>query len=213
MLESPLDCEEIQPVHPKGMNIQDWCWSWNSSTLATWCEELTHLKRPWCWERLKVGEGDDRGWDDWMASLTQWTGVWVNSRSWQWTGRPEVFASGHLKILFCREAILGSKLPRWLSDKEPACQCRECRRRGFDPWVREDPLKEKVEAPPIFLRGKSHGQKNLAGCSPWGPKSVGHNLMTECVCSVWKPQNITKQCQLKEAYHSDWEFLSYCSPT
>ena len=46
-------------------------------------EELTHLKRPWCWEILKVGgEGDDRGWGDWMASLTQWTSVWVDSRSW-----------------------------------------------------------------------------------------------------------------------------------
>ena len=45
--------------------------------LATWCEELTHLKRPWCWERLGAGgEGDDRGWDGWMASLTQWTWVW-----------------------------------------------------------------------------------------------------------------------------------------
>ena len=49
-----------------------WCWSWNSNTLATWCKELTHLKRPWCWERLKAGgEGDDRGWDGWMASLTR----------------------------------------------------------------------------------------------------------------------------------------------
>ena len=62
------------------------CWSWNSNSLATWCEELTHLKRPWCWERLKVGEGD-RVWDGWMASLTQWTSVWVNSGSWWWTGR------------------------------------------------------------------------------------------------------------------------------
>ena len=51
-----------------------------------------HLKRPWCWERLKAGgEGEDRGWDDWMASLTQWTWVWVDSRSWWWTGRPGVF--------------------------------------------------------------------------------------------------------------------------
>ena len=41
--------------------------------LATWCEELTHLKRPWCWDRLRAGEGDDRGWDGWMASLTRWT--------------------------------------------------------------------------------------------------------------------------------------------
>ena len=57
---------------------KDWCWSWNSNPLATWCEEPTHLKRPWYWERLKAGgEGDDRGWDGWMASPTQWTWVWV----------------------------------------------------------------------------------------------------------------------------------------
>ena len=50
-----------------------------------------HLKRPWCWERLRAGgEGDDRGWDGWMASPTQWTWVWVNSGSWWWTGRPGV---------------------------------------------------------------------------------------------------------------------------
>ena len=68
---------------------KDWYWSWNSNTLATWCEELTHLKRPWCWEGLGTGvEGDNRGWDRWMASPTQWTWVWVNSRSWWWTGRP-----------------------------------------------------------------------------------------------------------------------------
>ena len=69
------------------MNIhwKDWCW--NSNTLATWCEELTHWKRPWCWGRLKVGgEWDDRGWDGWMLSLTQWTWVWASSRSWWWTG-------------------------------------------------------------------------------------------------------------------------------
>ena len=149
-LESPLDCKEIQPVHPKehqswiffgrtdaeaetpntlatwckelmllncgvgedswvslglqgdptsqshrksvlGVHWKDWCWSWNSSTLATWCEELTHLKRPWCWERLKAGEeGDDRGWVGWMASLTPWTWVWASSGIWWWTGKPGV---------------------------------------------------------------------------------------------------------------------------
>jgi len=72
----------------------DWCWSWNCKSLATWCEELTHLKRPWCSERLKVGgEGDNRGWDGWMTSLTQWTWVWVNSRSWWWTGSPGILLS------------------------------------------------------------------------------------------------------------------------
>ena len=60
----------------------------------TWCEELTHLKRPWCWERLKAGgEGDDRGWDGWMASPTQWTWVCVNSRRWWWTGMSGVLQS------------------------------------------------------------------------------------------------------------------------
>ena len=73
---------------------KDWCWSWNSNTLATWCKELTHLKRPWCWERLKVGgEGDARGWDGWMAWPTQWTCVWVGSGSWWWTGRPDLLQS------------------------------------------------------------------------------------------------------------------------
>ena len=61
---------------------KDWCWSWNANPLATWCEELTHLKRPWCWEGLKAeGEGDDRGWDGWMASPTRCIWVWVNSGS------------------------------------------------------------------------------------------------------------------------------------
>ena len=59
--------------------------------LATSCEELTHWKRLWCWEGLGAGgEGDDRGWDGWMASWSRWTWVWVNSGSWWWTGRPGV---------------------------------------------------------------------------------------------------------------------------
>ena len=62
-----------------GVHWKDWCWSWNSNTLATWWEELTHLKRPWCWEILRAGgEGNDRGWDGWMASPTR-TWVWVVS--------------------------------------------------------------------------------------------------------------------------------------
>ena len=62
-----------------------------------WCEELTHLKRPWCWERLKVGEEDNRGWDGWMVSPIQWTWVWVNSGSWWWTEKPGVLQSMELE--------------------------------------------------------------------------------------------------------------------
>ena len=64
------------------------------NTLATWWEEPTHWKRPWCWERLNAGgEGDDRGWDGWMASLTRWTWVWVGSGHWWWRGKPGVLQS------------------------------------------------------------------------------------------------------------------------
>ena len=74
-----------------GLLWKEWCYSWNSSTLATPCKELTHWKRLWCWEGLGAGgEGDNRGWDGWMASLTRWMWVWVNSGSWWWTGRPGV---------------------------------------------------------------------------------------------------------------------------
>ena len=74
-----------------GVHCKDWCWSWNASTLATSWEELTNWKRLWCWEGLGAGgEGEDRGWDGWTASLTRWTWVWVNSGSWWWTRRPGV---------------------------------------------------------------------------------------------------------------------------
>ena len=98
-LESPLESlgQQGDPTSPfwrrsvLGVLWKDWCWSWNSNTLATSCEELTHWKRLWCWEGLGAGgEGDDRGWDGWLASLTRWTWVWVNSRSWWWTWRPGV---------------------------------------------------------------------------------------------------------------------------
>ena len=85
-LESPLDFKGIQPVHPKGN--QSWIFIGRTEAEA----EIPILQPPdakkWCWERLKAGgEGDDRGWDGWMASLTQWTWVWVNFGSWWWTGR------------------------------------------------------------------------------------------------------------------------------
>jgi len=92
-LESPLDCKEIQLVHPEGN--QSWIFIRRSDAeaetpiLGHLCEELTHWKRPWFWEGLGAGgEGDNRGWDGLMASPSRWTWVWVNSGSWWWTGRP-----------------------------------------------------------------------------------------------------------------------------
>ena len=94
-LESLLDCQEIQPVHPKGN--QSWIVTGGNDAEAEtpilWPPDaknwLIWKIRPWCWERLKAaGEGDDRGRDGWMVSLTQWTWVWVNSRSCWWTGKP-----------------------------------------------------------------------------------------------------------------------------
>ena len=73
---------------------KDWCWSWSSNTLATCCEDLTHWKSHRCWEKLKVGgEGDNRGWDGWMAPLSRWTWVLVSSGSWWWTGKSGVLQS------------------------------------------------------------------------------------------------------------------------
>ena len=71
--------QSIQRISVLGVHWKDGCWNWNSNTLATWSEELTHLKRSWCWERLRAGgEGDDRGWDGWMASR-------LNGRESEWT--------------------------------------------------------------------------------------------------------------------------------
>ena len=98
-LESPLDCKEIQPVNSIGN--QSWIFigrtdaeGENSNTLATWCKELSPWKRPCCWERLKAGgEGDERGWDGWMASPTQRTWIWANSGRWWRTEEPGVLQS------------------------------------------------------------------------------------------------------------------------
>ena len=111
-LESPLDCKTIHPVYSKG--DQSWVFIGRTdveaetpNTLATSFEELTHWKRPWCWEGLGAeGEGDDRGWDGWMASPTRWTWVWVDPRSWWLTGRP-----GMLRFMVTKSRI---RLSDWI---------------------------------------------------------------------------------------------------
>ena len=98
-LESPLDSKEIQPVHPKGNQ----CWIFIGRTDAKaeppilWPPDLKNWlggKDPYAgknWRQKQKGMTED--WDGWMASLTQWTWIWVNSGSWWWTGRPGVLQS------------------------------------------------------------------------------------------------------------------------
>ena len=93
ILESPLDCKQIQLVHSEG----DQPWDFfgrndaKAETPVLWPPQVKSrlIGKDWCWEGLGAGgEGDDRGWDGWTASLTRWTWVWVNSGSWWWIGRP-----------------------------------------------------------------------------------------------------------------------------
>ena len=95
-LESHLNSKDIKPVNPKGN--ESWIFTERTdaeaeapNSLATWCEELAHWNKPWCWERLRAGgDGGDRGWDYWMAPLNQWTWVWTSS-AWRWrTGKSRV---------------------------------------------------------------------------------------------------------------------------
>ena len=98
LFEGPLDCKEIQTVHPK--RDQSWVFigrtDAEAETPILWPPAVKSwlIGRPWWWARLREGEErDDRGWDGWMASPTRWTWVWVDSRSWWWTGRPGVLQS------------------------------------------------------------------------------------------------------------------------
>ena len=167
-LENPLDCKEIQPVKPKGN--QSWIFTGlmlklKLQYLATWCKELSHLKRPWCWEKLNTGgEGDDRGWDGWMASPTQWTWVQVSSRNWWWTGRPGVLQSmgsqrvGHdwatelnwTELCRQRTWVQRLKWPAWFLDLTAS----KCRGQNSPPF-----LKPKVMLKTALPHEEKDGQQ------------------------------------------------------
>ena len=140
-LESPLNCMEIQPVHPKGNHSWIFIGRTNAEAEAPilWPPDAKNwlMEKTLIWERLKAGEeGDNRGWDGWMASPTQWTWVWVNSRSWWWTGKPGMLQSmgslrvGHdgatelnwmnFSVLFLLEFLTGLHQTRALSPIHPS---------------------------------------------------------------------------------------------
>ena len=109
-----------------------------------------------------------RGWDGWMASLTQWTWVWVNSGSWWWTGKPGVMQSMGLQWVR-HDWVTGLNwvtlegFPSSSDGKESACQYR---RPGLSPWVGQISWRREWQPIPVFWPGEFHGQRSLAGYSP-----------------------------------------------
>ena len=129
---------EVLPTHWK-----DWFWSWSSKTLATWWKELTHWKRPWCWERLRArGEEGNRGWNGSMASLTQWTWVWANcGQSWR-TEKPGVLQSmelqrvGHNLVTEQQQRAPISGLPGGTARKDSLCESPVCSEHSTQVWLK-----------------------------------------------------------------------------
>ena len=150
------------------------------------------MRRPWWWERLKAGgESDDRGWDGWMASPTQWTWPWANTRRWWRTGKPSVLQSMGLQRVRHnwateQQQLLCLWLPWWLSGKEPACWCR---RWGFDPGLGRsrgegngNPLQYSCLGNPI---NKGAWQAIVHGVlCPQNCKIVEHNLVNKTITSM-----------------------------
>ena len=137
------------------------------------------FEKTWYWERLRAGgEGDDRGWNDWMASLTQWTWVWVESSSWWWTGRPSMLRFMGLQRVrhkwetelnwICRASLVAQ-----MAKNLPAMQETQ-----VNPWVRMIPWRREWQTTPVFLPREFHGQRSLVSYSPQGHKELDIEQLT-----------------------------------
>ena len=151
-------------------------------TLATWCKELTHWKRPRCWERLKAGgEGNNRGWDGWMASLTRWTWVWISSRCWWWTGRPGMLQPVGLQrvrrdwateLNWTAELLLASQVSLFERIHLPVQEIQEtC------VWslVKQDPLEEEMVTHSSILAWGIPWTEEPVRLQSIGSQRVGHD--------------------------------------
>ena len=159
-----------------GVHWKDWYWSWNSNTLATWCEELTHWKRPWCWERLKAGgEGDDRGWDGWMASLTQWTRVQelvmdreASSAAVHGVAKSQTQLSNWTELTENVLKTFGSH-PGSSDSKESTCSAGDL---DLIPELGRSPGGGRGNPLQYSCLENPHGQRSMAGYSTWGCKEL-----------------------------------------
>ena len=160
--------------------------------LATWCKELTYLKRPWCWERLKAGgEGDDRGWDGWIASPTWWTWVWASSGSWWWTGSLACGSPWGHKESDSEESWPLKNQCFWImvleKTLESPLECEEIQPthpKGDQSWVFIGRTDAEAEAP-ILWPGKSFGYGYCLGANSL--LSVAENYVEPCteLMPVW----------------------------
>ena len=161
-----MDSKEVKQINPKGN--QSWIFIGRTDAEAPilwppWYKELAHGKRPWYWERLKVGgEGEDRGRDGWMASPTRWTWVWASSRRWWWTGGPVMLRSNEVRKSWTRlsdwtelKAIKSTKsmaelkkhTPGWASRSDVQNpHCRWSSRGACCPHHNQDVISAKASA-------------------------------------------------------------------
>ena len=185
-LASPLDCKEIQPVNPKGNQLWILIGRSDAETeaLIGWppirWEELTHWKRPWCWERLKVGgEEDNTGWEDFMASPTRWTWVWASSRSWWWTGKLGVLQSMQSQRVWHNWAT-EMNWTGCLVDEEStfkAGDCLQSSRPWLNHWVGKVPWRRSGNILQYSCLGNPTGRE-AGWVTVHGVVRIRHNLAT-----------------------------------
>ena len=156
-------------------------------------------KKPWCWERLKAGgEGDDRGWDGWIASPIRWTWVWASSESWRWTGKPGVLQS-------MRSQRVG---PNWMTEMISICQSK------YSLWELEVLSGWIIYHAPCFL-GNTSLITDTPNCSRFILYFISvqfnHSVMSDCLwlhglacqasLSITNSQSLLKSCPLNQWCH------------